>query len=71
MDAVVVKAGEGHALRLGDVHMVVKEDGMHTRGALGLAEFEVPLRVATFLLHISIMRTKRVFTSSKANWSLR
>ncbi len=42
MNAVVVKAGEGHALRLGDVQMVVKEDGTHTRGALGLAEFEVP-----------------------------
>ena len=42
MNAVVVKAGEGHALGLGDVQMVVKEDGTHTRGALGLAEFEVP-----------------------------
>ena len=41
MNAVVVKAGEGHVLRLGDVHMVVKEDGTHTRGALGLAEFEM------------------------------
>jgi hypothetical protein len=43
MNAVVVKAGEGHALRIGDVRMVVKEDGTHTRDALGLAEFEVPL----------------------------
>ncbi len=42
MDAVVLKASEGHALRLGDVHMVVREDGTHTRGTLGLAEFEVP-----------------------------
>ena len=42
MNAVVVKAGEGHVLRLGDVQMVVKEDGTHTRGALGLAEFLVP-----------------------------
>ena len=42
MKAVVVKAGEGHALRLGDGHMVVKEDGTHTRGALGLAESELP-----------------------------
>jgi mannose-6-phosphate isomerase-like protein (cupin superfamily) len=41
MNATVMKAGEGHALQLGDVHMVVKEDGTHTRGALGLAEFEV------------------------------
>jgi mannose-6-phosphate isomerase-like protein (cupin superfamily) len=42
MDAVVVRAGEGHALRMGDMQMVVKEDGTHTRGTLGLAEFEVP-----------------------------
>ncbi len=42
MNAVVLKAGEGHALRLGDVQMIVKEDGTHTRGTLGLAEFEVP-----------------------------
>ena len=42
MNAVVLKAGEGHALRLGDVHMLVKEDGTHTRNALGLAEFEMP-----------------------------
>jgi len=41
MNAVVLKAGEGHALRLGDVHMLVKEDGTHTRNALGLAEFEM------------------------------
>lgn len=42
MDAVVLKAGEGHTLRLGDVLMAVKEDGTHTRGVLGIAEFEVP-----------------------------
>jgi mannose-6-phosphate isomerase-like protein (cupin superfamily) len=42
MNAVVVKAGEGHVLRLGDGQMIVKEDGTHTRGALGLAEVEVP-----------------------------
>ena len=42
MNAVVLKPGEGHALRLGDVQMVVKEDGTHTRGTLGLAEFELP-----------------------------
>jgi hypothetical protein len=42
MNAVVVQPGEGHALRLGDAHMVVKEDGMDTRGTLGLAEFEMP-----------------------------
>ena len=42
MNAAVVKAGEGRVLRLGDVHMIVKEDGTHTRDTLGLAEFEVP-----------------------------
>jgi mannose-6-phosphate isomerase-like protein (cupin superfamily) len=42
MDAAVVKAGEGPELRLGDIRMVVKEDGTHTRGELGLAEFELP-----------------------------
>jgi mannose-6-phosphate isomerase-like protein (cupin superfamily) len=41
MPAEVLKAGEGHALRLGNVQMVVKEDGSHTRETLGLAEFEV------------------------------
>ena len=41
MQAQVLKAGEGHPLRLGDVQMVVKEDGTHTGGALGLAEFVV------------------------------
>ncbi len=47
MNAVVLKAGEGHALRLGDVQMVMKEDGTHTRGALGLAEFELPPHAPT------------------------
>src|SRR5205823_5928506 len=41
-DGVVLGSGEGHALRLGNVHIVVKEDGTHTRGALGLAEFVLP-----------------------------
>jgi hypothetical protein len=44
MHAELLNAGEGHALRLGDVRMVVKEDGSHTRQTLGLAEFEVPPR---------------------------
>src|SRR5438105_738209 len=42
MKANILKVGEGRALSLGDVRMVVKEDGTRTRGALGLAEFEVP-----------------------------
>jgi mannose-6-phosphate isomerase-like protein (cupin superfamily) len=42
MDAEILKAGEGRRFRLGDdVEMVVKEDGTHTRGTLGLAEFEL------------------------------
>ena len=42
MDAVVLKAGEGTAILLGGVRMVVKEDGSRIRGTLGVAEFEVP-----------------------------
>ena len=30
MHAEVLKAGEGHPLQLGDVQMVVKEDGSHS-----------------------------------------
>ncbi len=41
MNAVILKAGEGHLLSLGDVQMVVKEDATHTRGTLGVAELEV------------------------------
>jgi mannose-6-phosphate isomerase-like protein (cupin superfamily) len=42
MHAEVLTAGEGHPLRLGDVQMVVKEEGSHTRQTLGLVECEVP-----------------------------
>jgi mannose-6-phosphate isomerase-like protein (cupin superfamily) len=42
MHAAVLQAGEGQPLRLGDVQMVVKEDGSHTRETLGLAECEDP-----------------------------
>jgi hypothetical protein len=42
MNAVVLKPGEGRALPLGPIHMVVQEDGTQTRGTLGVAEFEVP-----------------------------
>jgi mannose-6-phosphate isomerase-like protein (cupin superfamily) len=41
MNAVVLKPGEGRTLPLGPIHMLVQEDGTHTRGTLGLAEFEV------------------------------
>src|SRR5258708_1578201 len=42
MDANFLKAGEGQAISLGGVRMVVKEDGARTRRTLGMAEFEVP-----------------------------
>jgi hypothetical protein len=42
MSAVVLKPGEGRTIPLGPICMVVQEDGVHTRGTLGLAEFEVP-----------------------------
>ena len=42
MNAEVMKTGEGHTLQFGDVQMIVKEDGTHTRGTLGVAEFLVP-----------------------------
>jgi mannose-6-phosphate isomerase-like protein (cupin superfamily) len=53
MHAEVLKAGEGHPLRLGDVLMVVKEDGRQTRETLGLIEFVVaPHGRTTPLPHI-------------------
>ena len=41
MNVVVLKAGEGRMLPLGPIQMMVQEDGTHTRGTLGVAEFEV------------------------------
>src|SRR5258707_1537178 len=52
MNAVVLKAGEGRTLPLGPIHMVVQEDGTHTRGTLGVAEFEVPPHAPTPPPHI-------------------
>lgn len=52
MNAVVLKMGEGHVLPLGSIHMVVQEDGTHTRGTLGIAEFEVPPHALTPPPHI-------------------
>jgi len=52
MSAVVLKPGEGRALPLGPIHMVVQEDGTHTRGTLGVAEFEVPPHAPTPPPHI-------------------
>lgn len=39
--AVVLHKGEGRMIPLGPIQMVVQEDGTHTRGTLGLAEFRV------------------------------
>src|SRR6266446_10789252 len=52
MSAVVLKPGEGRTLPLGPIHMLVQEDGTHTRGALGLAEFEVAPHAPTPPPHI-------------------
>jgi mannose-6-phosphate isomerase-like protein (cupin superfamily) len=53
MDAEILKAGEGRRLRLSaGVAMVVKEDGTHTRGTLGLAESELAPRAEHPLPHI-------------------
>jgi mannose-6-phosphate isomerase-like protein (cupin superfamily) len=53
MNAVILKPGAGHALPLGDVQMIVQEDGTHTRKTLGLAEFELaPLAHRTPPLHV-------------------
>ncbi len=52
MNAVVLKAGEGRTLALGPIHMVVQEDGTHTRGTLGVAEFEVAPHAPTPPPHI-------------------
>ncbi len=52
MKVMVLKAGEGRALPLGSIHMVVQEDGTQTRGTLGVAEFEVPAHAPTPPPHI-------------------
>ena len=52
MNAVVLKVGEGQLLPLGPIHMVVQEDGTHTRGTLGIAEFEVAPHAPTPPPHI-------------------
>lgn len=52
MNAVVLQAGEGQVLPLGPIHMVVQENGTHTRGTLGVAEFEVAPHALTPPPHI-------------------
>jgi mannose-6-phosphate isomerase-like protein (cupin superfamily) len=52
MNVVLLKAGEGRTIPLGPIQMVVQEDGTHTRGTLGIAEFEVPPHAPTPPPHI-------------------
>src|SRR5713226_9753270 len=52
MNAVILKAGEGRTIPLGPIQMVVQEDGTHTRGTLGVAEFAVPPHAPTPPPHI-------------------
>jgi len=52
MDVVILKAGEGRKFSLGPIQIVVQEDGTHTRGMLGVAEFEVPPHAPTPPPHI-------------------
>jgi len=52
MNVVVLRRGEGRLLPLGPIHMVIQEDGTHTRGTLGVAEFEVAPHASTPPPHI-------------------
>ncbi|HEY0754383.1 MAG TPA: cupin domain-containing protein [Ktedonobacteraceae bacterium] len=52
MSAIVLKPGEGRALPLGPIQMIVQEDGEHTRGRLGLAEFALAPHAPTPPPHI-------------------
>ncbi len=52
MDVAILKAGEGRKVSLGPIQMVVQEDGTHTRGTLGVAEFEIPPHAPTPPPHI-------------------
>src|SRR5205085_2505637 len=52
MSVVILKPGEGRTIPLGLIQMVVQEDGTHTRGTLGVAEFAVPPHAPTPPPHI-------------------
>lgn len=52
MSVIVLKPGEGRMIPLGSVRMYVQEDGTHTRGTLGVAEFEVAPHAITPPPHI-------------------
>ena len=52
MNILVLKPGEGRAISLGPIQMVVQEDGTQTRGTLAVAEFAVPPHAPTPPPHI-------------------
>src|SRR5215472_16507132 len=52
ISVIVLKSGEGRTIPLGPIQMVVQEDGTHTRGTLGIAEFAVPPHAPTPPPHI-------------------
>jgi len=52
MSVIVLEAGRGRMIPLGPIRMYVQEDGTHTRGTLGVAEFEVPPHAPTPPPHI-------------------
>src|SRR5215472_1738661 len=52
MSVIVLKPGEGRVISLGPIQMVVQEDGAHTRGTLGVAEFVVPPHAPTPPPHV-------------------
>jgi mannose-6-phosphate isomerase-like protein (cupin superfamily) len=52
MSVIVLRPGEGRAIALGPIQMIVQEDGTQTRGTLGVAEFTVPPHAPTPPAHI-------------------
>lgn len=52
MNTLLLKPGEGRAIALGPIQMIVQEDGALTRGTLGVAEFTVPPHAPTPPPHI-------------------
>ncbi len=52
MNAIVLKPGEGRTIPLGPIQMIIQEDGTHTRGTLGVAEFKVSPHAPTPPPHI-------------------
>ena len=47
MSVIVLEAGKGRLIPLGPIRMYVQEDGTHTRGTFGIAEFAVPPHAPT------------------------